>query len=114
MLKVIFISSFLFFTILSCQKDNSVEPFNYERDTPVWLKEKIDSMSINHDYFGSKVYRYKWNNNYTFYIMIPISSCAYCDVYDQNGNKIKFTNDTMFNDFVNNKKNEVLVWEWKE
>ena len=38
MLKVIFISSFLFIAFLSCQKDNAVEPFSYERDTPVWLK----------------------------------------------------------------------------
>jgi hypothetical protein len=59
MLKIIFISSFLFIAFLSCQKNNVVEFFNYERDTPVWLKAKIDSMSTDNYYFNSKVYRYE-------------------------------------------------------
>jgi len=111
MFKVIFISSFLFVTFLSCQKDNATDPFNYERDTPVWLKEKIDSISANNNYFGSKVYRYEWRQKYAYHIMIPISSCAYCELYEQSGNKMKLNSD-MFADFLRNKKNEVLVWQW--
>ncbi|MGE5812370.1 MAG: hypothetical protein ACM339_12760 [Ignavibacteria bacterium] len=111
MLKIIFISSLLSIAFLSCQKNSLVEPFNYERDTPLWLKEKIDYMSTNHDYFGSKIYRYKWNEKYVYHIMIPISSCAYCELYDQDGIKIQF-NDDSFSDFLENKKDEVLVWEW--
>jgi len=112
MLKIIFLSSFLFIAFLSCQ--NSVESFNYEKDTPQWLKVKIDSLAVNPDYFGTKVYRYEWNSKFTYYIMIPISSCAYCEVYDKNGIKIQFVNDEMFSDFIKNKKNEVLVWERKD
>src|SRR4030042_2776752 len=107
MFKIIFISS-LFITFMSCQKDNSVELFNYERDTPVWLKEKIDSMSTNHYYYGTKVYRYEWNGEFTYHIMIPISSCAYCELYDQDGNKIQITDDDLFSDFQQNRRNEIL------
>lgn len=114
MLKVIFISSFLFITLLSCQNANSIEPINYEKDTPQWLKVKIDSMSTNPDYFGTKVYRCEWNSKFTYHIMIPISSCAYCEVYEQNGNKIQFTNDETFSDFIKNKNDEILVWEKKD
>lgn len=103
----------MFLVILSCQKENTVEPFNYERDTPVWLKEKINNMSTNHDYYGTKIYKYDWNRIYVYHIMIPINSCAYCELYDQNGNKIQIADDTMFTDFQNNRKNEILVWEWK-
>jgi hypothetical protein len=113
MLKVIFISSFFLFTYLSCQKNNTVEPFIYERDTPVWLKVKIDSISTNHHYFGSKVYRYEWKRKYAYHIMMPISSCAYCELYEQNGIKMNL-NDDMFSDFLQNKKNEVIVWEWEK
>jgi len=113
MLKIIFISSFLVITFMSCQKDNSVEPFNFERDTPVWLKEKIDSMSTNHEYYGTKVYRYEWNEKFTYHIMITISSCAYCELFDQSGTKIQITNDAMFSDFQRNRKNEIIIWEWK-
>jgi len=105
---------FLFLTFIRCQEGNPVEAFNYERDTPLWLKEKIDSMSNNQDYYGTKVFRYEWNKRYTYDILIPISSCAYCDVYDQQGNKIQFLSDRMFQDYINNRKNEVLVWEWNK
>ena len=93
---------------------NITEPFNYERDTPIWLKEKIISMSTNHDYFGAKVFRYEWHDKFLYHIMIPISSCAYCELYDQNGNKINFSDDETFQDFLINKKNEILVWEWRK
>lgn len=110
-----FVILFLLLVVLSsCKKDNSVEPYNYERDTPAWLKAKIDSISTNHFYHGSKVYRHIWHNNYTYYFFIPLSSCMYCEVYYANGDKIKFTDTNMGQDYVNNRKAEVLIWEWKE
>ena len=111
MLKVIFISSFLLLAFISCNKGDITQPYDYERDTPVWLKEKIDSISVNQFYHGAKVYRYTWNRNYVYHIMIPISSCIYCELYDYYGNKIEFT-ENEFSDFLNNKTDETLVWEW--
>ena len=114
MLKLIFISSFLFITFLSCQKNNTVEPYNYKNDTPTWLKEKIDSMTTNPKYYwGTKVYRYEWDGKYVYHISIAISSCMYCELYEQDGKKLQLDNVT-FPDFLQNKKNEVLVWEWKK
>ena len=71
-------------------------------------------MSNNHYYHGSQVYRYVWHESYAYYIFIPVSSCAYCEVYDQNGGKITFTDDNMLQDYLNNRKYEVLIWEWKD
>ena len=57
MLKLIFVSSFFVIIFLGCQNNSSVEPYNYEKDTPVWLKTKIDSMSTNEKYyFGKRIY----------------------------------------------------------
>ena len=110
MLKLIFISSFLFLTFLSCQKNNTIESFNYKKDSPIWLKEKIDSISENEKYyFGTKIYRYELNGQFIYHFSIPASSCVYCESYDQNGKIIQLDNE-MVNDFVN----KVLVWEWKE
>jgi hypothetical protein len=111
MLKIIFISWFVFLVFISCNNSDITEPYNYERDTPVWLKEKIDSLSVNQLYYGAKVYRYTWNRNYIYHITVPIWSCIYCELYDYYGNKIKFT-DNEFSDFFNNKTDEILVWEW--
>ena len=113
MLKTIFMASFFLIIFAGCQKSNFIEPFNYERDTPAWLKQKIDYMSANQMYYGAKVYRYEWNKEFVYHIVVPISSCAYCEVYDQEGNKITFVNDSMFQGFIENKKNETLIWEWR-
>ena len=111
MLKIIFLSTFLFLAFISCNKGDITQPYNYGRDTPEWLKEKIDSMSVNQLYYGSKVYRYTWDRKYVYHIMIPISSCMYCEVYDYYGNKIEFT-ENEFSDFLNNKTGETFIWEW--
>ena len=109
MLKIFFISTFLIITLISCS--NSVEAFNYEIDTPEWLKLKIDSLDVEPNYAGATVYRYEWHTQFVYHISIPISSCAYCLVYEQNGDLINFENSSTVNDFHNNKKNQVIVWQ---
>ena len=109
--RVVFISSLLLLLVFGCNKETSVEVTN---DIPHWLQDKIDSMSINQYYVGTVVYRYKWNNEYVYHIEIPISSCAYCEAFNQSGIKIQFTSDTQFQDFLNNKTDQVLIWAWKK
>lgn len=109
MLKSVF--TVLLFTFIACQ-DKGVEPFLYESDTPSWLKDKIDYMSTNKDYGGTVVYRYEWKKNYVFHITIPISSCAMCDIYDNSGNKINFSENGKLQDYLDNRTSPVLVWEY--
>lgn len=112
MLKILIITSLLLLPLSGCRNDTLVEPFNYERDTPVWLKEKIDSMSVDNRFVGTKVYRYEWKRNFMYHIMIPISSCVYCELYDQSSNKPQL-DQVEFQDFLKNKKNVIVIWEWK-
>ncbi len=111
MRRIVIIAAILSLPLISCQVENSV---NYEKDTPVWLKAKIDSMANDLEYYGTKVYRYQWHRSFVYQIEIPISSCAYCELYDEYGEKIQFFTDIMIQDFLRNMKNEVLIWEWKE
>ena len=99
--------------IVCCQEESSTEPFNYEKDTPIWLKTKIDSLSTNESNVGTMVYRYEWVNETIYYIFIPANSCQYCFLFDENGKKIQFNNSQELIDFENNRKNEILIWEWK-
>jgi hypothetical protein len=113
MIRVIFISSLLVLLILGCRKDTSVEASN---NTPEWLEAKISLMSndTTNYYVLTKLYRYSWNGIFLYYFYIPSSSCMYCDLYDQNGNKVQITDDAMLQDFLKNRKDEVLIWEWKK
>ncbi|NWG28668.1 MAG: hypothetical protein HXY48_09060 [Ignavibacteriaceae bacterium] len=101
----------MFSILIGC---SNKETFNYKRDSPEWLKAKIDSVTTtNPKYYGAmKVFRYEWKEQYIYHFWIPASSCAYCEVYDQNGLKIQLTEDTERTDFQNNKSNKVLVWDW--
>jgi hypothetical protein len=114
MLKIILVAILFYFTFIGCKKENVTETFDYQRDTPGWLKEKINLMSGDQQYHGTIVYRYEWKNQYIYYIFIPVSSCAYCELYYQDGSKVKFTNEISSQDFLDNKWNELIIWEWND
>ena len=102
------------FLVVGCHTENAAGPFDYERDTPVWLKAKIDSISDGPLAFGVRVYRYEWRGEFVYHIENPISSCAYCELYDQTGAKMQFPDNETFEDFLTNKKNRILIWEWTD
>ena len=105
----IVIINFVFLTIIliSCNIESGSEVFNYESDTPAWLKQKIDSISnfTGHYYDWTRVYRYNWNESFVYHFSVPLSSCKHCELYDHDGNKI-----TAFNDSLKARKGEVLIW----
>jgi hypothetical protein len=98
---------------MSCQKESTTEPFNYEKDTPIWLKSKIDSMSTDPSYTNTIVVRYDWKKEYIYDIFVPINSCRYCLLFNPNGDKVEFSDSMEMLDFENNRNNEVIIWEWK-
>lgn len=98
----------LFF--VACQ-DKGVEPFSYESDTPIWLKIKIEHMSINKEYGGTTIIRYEWKGDYIFDIIIPISSCGLCEVYDKSGKTIDWQINSS-QDYLDNRKSPTLVWKY--
>lgn len=111
--KVLLLSTFLLITFLSCQKDNTASSFNYESDTPVWLQAKINSISTDISYRHAEVYRYEWNEELVYHIKAPLSSCFLCELYFHDGSKVELSVDE-FSNFMENKKNSVLIWEWND
>ena len=111
MAKLFFLLLLLSLTFFSCQKENSVEANWIE--IPEWLNNKIEIMEEDSYYIGTKVFRHQWSEKFIYYINIPLSSCSYCELYEQNGNKVVFVNDSTLQDYQNNRKNEVLIWERK-
>jgi hypothetical protein len=102
----------VFFVLVGCANDSGQEPFDYARDTPMWLKQKIAVMSTDtRSFVGTRVYRYNWHWQFVYHISIPLSSCVFCEIYDQLGNKIQFANDAMLQDFLSTRTDQILVWE---
>ena len=115
MVKKILLSALLVFAFTGCELEDINVPFIFEKDAPAWLKVKIDSLKNDPHVYGMQVIRFEWRNKLVYYFMNPISSCAYCscDLFDQDGNELYFSNDQILQDFIINKKNETLIWEWK-
>jgi hypothetical protein len=97
--------------LFGCGQETSTESANV---IPDWLELKIDTMSNDIYYGGAVVYRYTWHNEYVYYIDIPANSCAYCEVYRQNGTKIPFRTDAQLKDFLDNKTDQVIIWYKKD
>ena len=110
MRRLILISSFMPLLLIDCDDIVGVGPFECHGDAPGWLVAKLGTL---HDMWGTRVYRYEWRGEFVYYIEIPMSSCAYCELYDRDGKDIQFSDDDEFQDFLANKDNEVLVCEWK-
>jgi len=62
----------------------------------------------------SVVYRYELHGNFVYHIQIPISSCSYCDLFDNPGYQLDHTHEEIIADFIQNRYNEFVVWAWKE
>jgi hypothetical protein len=91
----------------ACEKNKN--PFVPET-MPTWLKQKIDAMQDQPLYYGgTNVLRYYWNHGYYYSISIPVSSCMGCEIYDQSGNKVNWS-ESQFADFWENKTDMTFVW----
>lgn len=113
MVKNLLIASFLLLIFGGCQNDTALAPGQLEKDIPVWLQGKINSISTDQFYYSSEVYRYEWKGKNVYHIMVPLSSCAYCELYSEDGKVLNLSVEE-FSDFMEYKKNEVLVWEWED
>jgi hypothetical protein len=94
---------FFFALLISCKKKDEFP------ETPDWLKDRISQMDTAYNYAGASVYLYKWNEEYYYHILNPISSCMFCEVYNYDGVKIVWTDQT-FNDFINNGEKLETIW----
>ncbi len=108
--RIVFFSSLLLILAFGCHTETSTE---VSIDIPQWLKAKIDSMSVNAQYGGTVVYRYSWHNERVYEIFIPISSCAHCEIYNQNGEKIQFSSDAQIQDYLSNRTDKVIIWSYR-
>ena len=107
---IFFLTVLLFFTG-GCLRKHNIPSVN---DAPEWLQSKIDTMLVYQEYEGTKLYRYRWRGAAIYHFEIPNSTCLYCAMYLQNGDTLFFANESEFRDFLHNKTDSTLIWEWSE
>jgi len=109
MFKLIIILFIFQTSMLFSQVDDSVEVFDYTKDVPGWLKEKIKTMSIDEKHYaGTKVFRYQIGGEYVYWINNPWSSCMYCELFYPDGTALS---SESIKEFVKQKDEPLLIWQ---
>lgn len=97
----------LSFLLLNC---NDEKP--NDTDNPIWLEELIDEIENDSSYVNSIIYRHTWKNDYYYHLYIYYSSCQYCNVYNNAGVIIDWESENNLNDYLNNRKDEKIIWQY--
>ena len=95
---LIFTVIFLLLGVMACDKNE--EEIKY----PVWFQQKIELIASNQA--TCKLYNImiaKYNGSNYYIIQSDISSCMYCDIYDESGVKPVW-NENTWTDFSTNMK----------
>lgn len=84
---ILYASIFLFIGVLSCDKkeEENIGP----EGLPSWVKQKVEDLAVNGEsckFVYIKIIEFKENLYYD--ISFGYSSCALCNVFDKNGNRI--------------------------
>jgi hypothetical protein len=106
--SILFLVFLNLFIISGCQKDTSPIIQN-----PNWLVNYIDQIKDDDSYYGAIIYLYKWNENYYYDVFVAQRSCIACEVYDLNGQKIVW-NDESAPNYIENRKKVAVIWNWKD
>jgi hypothetical protein len=107
MKKIVILIGILSFAFFACKKDG-VEQVN-----PDWINSMADTLKTKDFYWGSIIYRHEWKSKYYYDLWIPLSSCAYCNVYNEKGEKVNWDNENS-QDYMQNRKNDLILWEWND
>lgn len=88
MKTITFFLVFLLFIFFACKKDQS-------ENRPDWLSDKVSEVISSEDIcYITTVSVFEYNKNYYYNIYCGFWSCLYCHLYDANGNKPDWDDET--------------------
>lgn len=104
-MKNLILISILVLFMSSCNKENNP-------DNPQWLEELIIEIQNDEFYVGSKIYRHQYENEFYYHLEIPLSSCAFCNLYEFNGDQVIWSHEEL-EDYLKSREKEKIVWRNK-
>lgn len=97
--------SILFLILFSCQKEEIPT-----ENIPDWLLPQIEKLEKSGECYGCTVTQITYNSKLYFHLYCGYWSCMYCKLYDSNGKLVEWEAEE-FNNFLENKKNETVIWK---
>lgn len=90
---------------LSCQKEETLIP-----NVPNWFLPQIEELEKSGECFDCTITQITYNNKTYYNLYCGLMSCVYCYLYDSTG-KHKEWDTEEFNNFLKNKKDEIVIWK---
>jgi len=87
-------------TLFACSKKESDIP----EDVPAWVKERMTELKGSESQKNTSVAKYSWNGKIYYNIQLVYMSCLFCDLRDENGERVTYPEIT---DFTSGNK---LIW----
>ena len=103
-MKNLYLISFLFIFLASCEKEETTNS-----EITEWLQPRIEELENSEHCFCSLT-RITYKKEYYYHIYCGIWSCMYCQLYNKNGELVNEIEGFDFEDFFTNKKDEVVLW----
>ena len=91
--------------LISCQKEQAPKT-----NIPDWFLPQIETLENSVPCFDCTITQISYNNKIYYDLYCGHWSCIYCNVYDSTGKLMEWSQEE-FNNFVANKKNEMVIWK---
>ena len=103
----IYFFAFIAVFLLSCQKEDSSG-----NEIPDWFKSQIEQLEKSGTCFDCSITKIVYKQEIYYHLYCRIWSCMYCNLYNSNGNLVKWDQEK-FSDFIKNKREEAVIWKCK-
>jgi hypothetical protein len=91
--------------LISCQKEENPKP-----DVPDWFLPQIEQLESSGQFYGCSITQIMYDNKIYYHLYCGYWSCMYCKLYDNKGKLVEWQQEE-FNNFLENKKNETVIWK---
>jgi hypothetical protein len=110
------LASILFVAIIALGCAEQPKELPKDPPTPQWLLDRIELIENAEDYCkrypSTRIYRHVWEGKHYYHISSLLSSCLGCEVYEPSGNKAKFAGCDGVLEFLENRTDEVVIWDF--
>ena len=101
----LYLITFIFLFLISCQKEETLNP-----DIPDWFLPQIEELEKSGQCYGCTITQITFNSKMYYHLYCGYWSCMYCNIYDNNGKLVEWVAEE-FNNFLQNKNNEIVIWK---
>ena len=103
-MKNLYLISFLFIFLASCEKEETPKP-----EIPEWLEPRIEEIESMNLCATCSISRTNYQNQLYYHVYCGIWSCSHCEVYNSSGNLVDWSKIN-FEDFAESEKNAITIW----